>query len=79
MSRIDTHHHIVPPAYAAWLRGKGALAGGLPIPDWDAGTAVAFMDGLDVAVAVLSVSTPGVHLGTGAAARSMARKDHGRP
>ncbi|MFI5041074.1 MAG: hypothetical protein ACHQNA_04375 [Acidimicrobiales bacterium] len=32
--RIDTHHHIVPPAYAAWLDGNGIDAGGLPIPTW---------------------------------------------
>ena len=34
--RIDTHHHIVPPAYAAWLRKKAIEAGGMPIPDWSA-------------------------------------------
>lgn len=32
--RVDTHHHVVPPAYAAWLRKKGIEAGGLPIADW---------------------------------------------
>jgi len=32
--RIDTHTHILPPDYAAWLKRKSADAGGLPIPDW---------------------------------------------
>jgi predicted TIM-barrel fold metal-dependent hydrolase len=71
--RIDTHSHVVPPFYADWLRTKGALAGGLPIPSWDADTAVSLMDRHDVAAAVLSVSTPGVHLGDDAEARAMAR------
>jgi len=73
VSRIDTHSHVVPPFYADWLRSKGALAGGLPIPAWDADAALFLMDRHDVAAAVLSVSTPGVHLGDDADARSMAR------
>lgn len=73
MGRIDTHHHVVPPDYAAWLRAKGELAGGLPIPTWDADAALDLMDRHDIAAAVLSVSTPGVHLGGGSDARAMAR------
>jgi 6-methylsalicylate decarboxylase len=73
VSRIDTHSHVVPPDYAAWLHDKGALAGGLPIPSWDPQAALALMDRHDIATAVLSVSTPGVHLGDGADARHMAR------
>jgi predicted TIM-barrel fold metal-dependent hydrolase len=73
VSRVDTHHHIVPPDYAAWLRSKGELAGGLPIPEWSTDAALELMDRHDVAAAVLSVSTPGVHLGDGADARAMAR------
>lgn len=59
MSRVDTHRHVVPPEYATWLKGNGEEAGGLPIPDWDAGLAVEQMDRHDVATAVLPVSTPG--------------------
>ncbi|MFF3503211.1 hypothetical protein [Streptomyces sp. NPDC003247] len=40
-ARIDTHQHIVPPAYADWLDGKGISAGGLPIPHWSAAAAIA--------------------------------------
>jgi predicted TIM-barrel fold metal-dependent hydrolase len=71
--RIDTHSHVVPPDYAEWLRGKGVLAGGLPIPSWDADTTLSLMDRHEIAAAVLSVSTPGVHLGDGGDARAMAR------
>jgi predicted TIM-barrel fold metal-dependent hydrolase len=71
--RIDTHSHVVPPDYAAWLRGSGARAGGLPIPSWDSDATLLLMDRHDIAAAVLSVSTPGVHLGDDADARAMAR------
>jgi len=72
--RIDTHHHVVPAAYAAWLRSRGLAAGGLPIPDWSCETALAVMDKYGVQTAILSVSTPGVHLGDGAEARRWARE-----
>lgn len=72
-ARIDTHHHVVPPFYGDWLRANDALAGGLPIPDWSPAAALALMDRHEVAIAVLSVSTPGVLLGDGADARAMAR------
>jgi predicted TIM-barrel fold metal-dependent hydrolase len=71
--RIDTHQHIVPPAYAAWLERMGQKAGGLPIPDWNAEDAIAFMDRYQVETGILSVSTPGVHLGDDQEARRMAR------
>src|SRR5208283_1163686 len=72
-NRVDTHHHVVPPDYAAWLRRQGIAAGGLPIPDWSPETALALMDERGVGTAILSVSTPGVHLGDDAEARAMAR------
>ena len=51
----------------------GALAGGLPIPEWESDAALHLMDAHEIASAVLSVSTPGVHLGDGADACAMAR------
>jgi 6-methylsalicylate decarboxylase len=61
--RIDVHQHIVPPAYASRLRSKGiADAGGRELPAWSAEEALALMDKYGVATAVVSVSTPGVHL-----------------
>ena len=71
--RIDTHQHIVPPAYAEWLRSRGITAGGLPIPAWSTAGALDLMDTLGVAAGVLSVSTPGVHLGDDTKARALAR------
>ncbi len=74
LGRIDTHHHVVPAAYAAWLRRKGIAAGGLPIPEWSAGSAIALMDKYRIQTAIMSVSTPGVHLGDDAEAREKARE-----
>lgn len=71
--RIDTHQHIVPPAYAAWLAEQGINAGGRAIPDWSDAAALDLMDRAGIGSAVLSVSTPGVHLGDDAKARQMAR------
>lgn len=72
--RIDTHQHIVPPMYARWLEQRGVTAGGLPIPAWSAGAALDLMGSLDIATGILSVSTPGVHLGDDEQARAMARE-----
>lgn len=71
--RIDTHQHIVPPFYARWLEQQGMTAGGLPIPQWSAEGALELMGAAGIETAILSVSTPGVHLGDGTKARAMAR------
>lgn len=71
--RIDTHVHVIPPEYGAWLRRHGETAGGRGIPDWSVDTALEMMAGARIDTAILSVSTPGVHLGDDAQARAMAR------
>lgn len=73
-ARIDVHQHIVPPAYASWLTGQGISAGGMPIPQWSKQAAMAMMDGQGIRTGVLSISTPGVHLGDAAEARHRARE-----
>lgn len=77
LGRIDTHHHVVPPEYAAWLTSHGLDAGGLPIPHWSAHDALTLMDSIGVQTAILSLSTPAVFLGgtrhNAADARAMAR------
>ena len=60
MLRIDTHHHIIPPDYRKALRKAGIdEAGGRALPDWSADAALQTMAELDVATAIMSVSTPG--------------------
>lgn len=61
--RIDTHQHIIPPNYARWLKDKGLLSGGLPIPEWSEELAIANLDRLGLTSAILSVSTPGTYFG----------------
>lgn len=72
--RIDTHHHIVPPAYRQWLEAKGIDAGGRAIPGWTASGSLELMERNGSATAILSVSTPGVHLGDNDEARRLARE-----
>lgn len=71
--RIDVHQHVIPPRYAEWIRAKGIKPGGIDLPDWSRSSALKFMDGHGIASGVLSLSTPGVHFGDDAEARSWAR------
>jgi 6-methylsalicylate decarboxylase len=74
-NRIDTHQHIVPPFYAAWLKSHGVqAAGGRQMPDWSAEGALDLMTAAGTATGILSISTPGVHLGDDVEAREIARQ-----
>lgn len=72
--RIDTHQHVVPPAYRAQLDAHNLTAGGWPTPAWDAEAAIAIADELHIGTAVLSISAPGVHWGNDVQARTRARQ-----
>lgn len=71
--RIDVHHHVVPPDYAALLHEKGIRPGGIPLPSWSMSAASKVMARNGVATAILSVSTPGVWFGDVPEARYWAR------
>lgn len=73
-ARIDVHHHASPAFYKDWLVSRGQTAGGLKIPDWSVPMAKDIMDLHGVKTSILSISTPGVHLGDDAEARMMARR-----
>ena len=70
MALIDVHAHFLPPVYREALAAAGIdRPDGMPrTPDWSADEHVAVMDRLGIDVAVLSVSSPGVHFGAGLAA-----------
>ncbi|HHR3897959.1 TPA: amidohydrolase family protein [Salmonella enterica] len=72
--KIDTHQHIVPPFYKKWLEKNGIDAGGLPVPEWTVEGAISLMDDNSIRKGILSVSTPGVHLGDNTEARTKARE-----
>ncbi|MFF0967850.1 amidohydrolase family protein [Streptomyces sp. NPDC003703] len=72
-ARIDVHHHLVPPVWAETLASRGLDSGGWPIPAWTPRSAIAMLDQQGIATGVMSVTSPGVHLGDDAAARYLAR------
>nr|WTB08001.1 amidohydrolase family protein [Streptomyces antimycoticus] len=72
-ARIDVHQHIVPPLWAETLAAHGLDSGGWAIPAWSPTSALAMMDQQGIAAGVLSVTSPGIHLGSDAQARDLAR------
>jgi predicted TIM-barrel fold metal-dependent hydrolase len=74
--KLDVHAHYIPDGYrAALLRAGHDHPDGMPwIPAWSADEHVQVMDRLGIATSLLSVSSPGVHLGEGAPAVDLARQ-----
>jgi 6-methylsalicylate decarboxylase len=74
--KIDVHAHYVPDGYRAALRRAGQEhPDGMPwIPEWSAAEHVEVMDRLGIATALLSISSPGVHLGDGSTVVDLARQ-----
>ena len=73
--RIDVHTHFVPEVYrrALAVAGIDRPDGIKGVPAWSEQLALETMDRLDVEVALLSISSPGVHFGDAAAAAALAR------
>ncbi len=71
---IDTHHHILPDFF--WQATENVLApvGGLAPLRWSREASISFMDDAGIDIAVVSLSTPGVHTGDSAKARLLARR-----
>lgn len=57
---LDVHAHFLPPVYREALMKAGlrTVDGGMPVPDWSPERALAIMDEIGVAGAVLSISSP---------------------
>jgi predicted TIM-barrel fold metal-dependent hydrolase len=76
MSRIDTHHHAIPSFYRDLLLKAGIEeAGGRALPEWSPEASLQAMAELDVATAILSVSTPGTTIAQGAAEAAALARD----
>jgi 6-methylsalicylate decarboxylase len=71
---IDVHHHILPDFFFRETNEAGNPVGGIAPPPWDADLMLSFMDEAGIDVAITSISTPGVHVGDDARARSLARR-----
>ena len=78
LRRIDVHNHLIPPPYLA--AGRPQIAAGAdtdpsPVLNWNPAHAIEEMDRTGVAVAMLSMSTPGLSMlgGTRDQTRKLAR------
>jgi len=71
---IDTHHHILPDFFWQATENEGSPVGGLAPLRWSKEASISFMDDAGIDVAVVSVSTPGVHTGDSGKARALARR-----
>ncbi|HWE72456.1 MAG TPA: amidohydrolase family protein [Stellaceae bacterium] len=76
--RIDVHHHFVPQIYKDALSALGSAcpAPGYqpPIAKWTEQHSLDQMDAAEIAAALVSVTTPGIHFGNDAAAGKLARQ-----
>lgn len=76
-SRIDFHHHVVPPVYRETLAKQGiAEVGGVPFPAWTPAQMFQNMDTLRISKALMSISSPGVYFGDAAFADDLARRSN---
>jgi len=71
---IDTHHHMLPDFFWQETENAHDPVGGLAPLRWSPGVSVSFMDDAGIDVAVVSLSTPGVHTGDSAKARTLGRR-----
>src|SRR6478735_3452883 len=71
---IDVHHHVLPDFFWAATNEGDHPVGGIQPPPWSTGAALSFLDDAGIDVAIASISTPGVHTGDDAAARTLARR-----
>jgi predicted TIM-barrel fold metal-dependent hydrolase len=70
--RIDVHHHLSPPAYVSASNANNF--GDALMKNWTPEKSLADMDKAGVAVAMLSVTTPGLNFTSGEPARTLARE-----
>src|SRR6201997_1564949 len=71
---IDTHHHILPDFFWQETENAQAPIGGLAPLQWSKEASISFMDDARIDIAVVSLSTPGVHTGVSAKARALGRR-----
>ena len=76
--RIDVHHHMIPPPYLKYNRAaivSGADVDATPVLSWTAPGMIDKMDRNGIAVAMLSMSSPGVSMlgGTREQIRTLSR------
>ena len=71
---VDIHHHMLPDFFWTATNESDNPVGGIAPPPWSREAALSFLDDAGIDVAITSISTPGVHTGDDAAARTLARR-----
>jgi predicted TIM-barrel fold metal-dependent hydrolase len=72
---IDVHGHYVPSFYRKALEDANQMQmDGVPVPDWNPQKQLEMMDQMNIAVAMLSISSPGLYFGDSIATRELTRK-----
>jgi 6-methylsalicylate decarboxylase len=61
--RIDVHQHLVPPFWSKDLERHGGDRSGWDSPLWSPEDAISYMDSLEIATAVLSLTAPSTKVG----------------
>src|ERR1700724_231054 len=69
---VDTHHHILPDFFCRETENAHAPVGGLAPLRWSKEASISFMDDAGIDIAVVSLSTPGVHTGESTKALALA-------
>lgn len=72
---INVHHHFLPPAYMKAIEGKLAPGRGRQrSSSWSPASDIEHMDAAGIALAIGSISIPGLWFGDAASSRRMARE-----
>jgi hypothetical protein len=66
---IDVHHHILPDFFWRETNESDNPVGGIRPPAWSKELMLSFLDEAGIDVAIVSISTPGVHVGDDRRAR----------
>src|ERR1700750_3237429 len=69
---LDISQHVIPDFYWQASNEDGNAAGGITPPRWSLEGAIAYLDEAEIDLVVPSISTPGVHFGDDAQARTLA-------
>jgi predicted TIM-barrel fold metal-dependent hydrolase len=73
-TRIDVHHHAVPPEYLKALADAGVTASmGMRFPEWSVEKVLEMMHSNGIQTSVTSVTTPAANVKDAKAARAIAR------
>jgi len=73
-NRIDVHQHLVPPFWSKDLESHGGDPSGWDSPRWSPEDAITYMDSLEIATGVLSLTAPSIEGWAGKERVDMARR-----